>query len=517
MARPITWTDVAYRGNAAAIEMFGRGGDRLAQGIKDIGQVAVDNRNQQIKTATDAAIADIALSQDPAAAAAAAPQDWTIDPLAIAKAASGRTKELKDAEVVDATLKSTNKNIEMLDAQLKDREDIRQAADMALPYRDLALNGKPFEIDKSDPRWQTVAGQKALDTIDGWSKDHLDNKIKLEEIALRREAAAAARADRVKEQNGQNALSEIIKYYATPEGLAEDEANRDETVLKILERNRAPLTLIDTARKAAGIGLAGNMPSQLELDRIDPKTGTSARAYTDFITKEAAAVDENTRIEKSKYDTAVRTSQLLAPNPYKGMGDEDAAQAFIKKTGAGDGWLARDWDTGDFKQRVQLIQDYAKENFGQEIKREEAYFIVESTLNRMTPFDSIGVIGDNTKALIADVADLNAKGGREKVEADLAAIDANASKDKAKLGRDLRLTAAAASSNNTLEIPKEVRQRYENNPGVKRDSLQAQIGIAQQSVNEYTRLVQERKINGQVLVDAQRQLAKLKAELARLQ
>lgn len=512
MARPITWTDVAYRGNAALVETYGRAADRVTDAIKGIGQVAVDNRNQQIEKNTKDAVASILTSDDPDAAVAAAPQGWQYDPLAIAKAGSAREKELTDAKVADASLRANNLQADMAQAGLDDRVAQREGADLALPYRDLIFSGKGAKIDRTDPRWQTAAGREAIKLIDGWDSEFRDFSFKQKELGLR-QAEASLRIQEAKEGKAlRDANSELVRLSGTAEFLAKPPEERDRIITQVYDKHGAPLTALTTGRAAVDLGMSGNKPTDAELDAINPQTGTTTRALVENISQRALAVDARTNQDLSRYDTALRGAELMANNPYKGLSDGEAAQLFLKNNPqVGNGVLTRDWGPEDVKDRADRVQKEAKKA-GKPITREQAFMLVEGTIGEMTPFDSVGIFNDRVKANLEEFGALNDAGGVDKVNADIAAVKAAGEKAKAKLGTEYRLAEASARNPN-IAPKKETVLAYQSDPTVRRNSLNAQITLMRNNIAQLGPQVNAGKVNASVLTDMTKQLTKLQAEL----
>ena len=513
MARPITWTDVAYRGNAAAIEAFGRGGDRIAEAFQNIGKVAVDNRNQQIEEGTKQAVANILTSDNPDAAVAAAPQGWQYDPLAIAKAGSAREKELMDAKVADATLRANSLQADVAQAGLDDRIAQREGADLALPYRDLIFSGKGAKIDRSDPRWQSAAGREAIKLIDGWDSEYRDFAIKNQELNLRKAEAQLRIQDAKDAKALRDANSELVRLSGTAEFLAKPPEERDRIITQVYDKYGAPLTALPTGRAAVDLGVSGNKPTDAEKDAINPVTGLPTRALLSHIEQRALAVDERTNQDLSRYDTALRGAELMAQNPYKDLSDGEAAQLFLSKNKqVGEGVFTRDWGPEDVKDRADTIQAAAKKA-GKPITRAQAFMLVEGTIGEVTPFDSVGIFNDRVKANLEEFGALNDAGGVDKVNATIAQVKAAGEKAKAKLSTEYRLAEASARNPN-IAPKKETVQAYQQDPAIRRDSLQAQIALMRNNIAQLGPQVNAGKVNASVLTDMTKRLSKLEAELA---
>jgi hypothetical protein len=224
------------------------------------------------------------------------------------------------------------------------------------------------------------------------------------------------------------------------------------------------------------------------------------------------AVDERTNQDLSRYDTAIRGAELMANNKYKGLSDGDAAQLLLEKNPQiGDGWLARKWGVDDAKERADAIQEAAKKE-GKPITREQAWMLVEGTIGEITPFDSFGILNDRVRANMKEFGALNDAGGVEKVNATIAQVKAAGEKAKAKLGTEYRLAEASARNPN-IAPKKETVAAYQQDPVVRRNSLEAQIVLMRNNIAQLGPQVQAGKVNASVLTDMGKQLGKLQAEL----
>ena len=507
MARPITWQDVAApRGLAVAVEAFGRGADRLAQGVGDMAQTAVDYRGDKIKAATDAAIADIANSQDPAAAAAALPKDWTIDPLAIAVAANARDTQLQQKKLTDLSMKNTSLQMERTQAELDDRVAAREAEDIALQYRPAATSGQKLDIDRTDPRWKTAAGKLALDRIDGWERDFQDTKYKQDSLALQRAAAARAQRDDAERRNLDKALGKVVELSGSPDWAGKAPEERDRLIGEVFKGFDVSLSHLDLGQKAYELGFAGNKATPGELGKVDPKTGLSGQKLLDLQAAEVQGAERALNQWKAENASLLRLGQLDATNPYDKVDDVTAANTFLKEnpevtTGWGPNWAA-----DDVIQRVDDIQQTAKK-MGKPIERRQAWMLVGKTKGQIKLGDT-GVVDDAIRRDIEDFHALKTRGGWEQVAADEKAQVAQFEKAQ----RDAQRAGAAINAAVRKEgpLPDTLVKDYKTSPITQRQEAEREVASIQLA------LANADALSSRELASLRKRLDKANATLAAL-
>jgi hypothetical protein len=442
--------------------------------------------NQDIKeAATGAAVAAIANSNDPMAQQAATPNTWQFDPLAVATAANAREGQLRTQELQDLSKQNTTLQMKQTQAELDDREAQRQSEDLALPYRTPILAGEKVEIDRTDPRWATAAGKLALDRIDNWYKEFNDNKYKQDSLALERARAAREMRNEAESKALDDAIGRLVKRAGSAEGAAWDPATYDRIVGEEFERSGVSLRHLDLGRGAINLGISGNKPSDAELDSENAALGSTTRDFIKWQDTRAADIQQQTRNNISQYNSSLRAGQLMANNPYmtadgKYLSDDEAAQAFITKTKAGDGAFAKDWTASDVKERVTAIADWSKRE-GLTLTRPQLFLLAESTVGQLTPMDSVtwGPMSIINNSLIADARDfndLNNNGDIETVNAKIAAQKAEEAKALAALQRDTRLVEAS-SRNPEIKPPERLVREYREDPVRKRDATSASLAL----------------------------------------
>jgi hypothetical protein len=495
MARPITWQDNsnALRGAAAVLEVFGRGGDRIANAIQGIGQVAVDNRNQQIEANTKEAVANILASQDPGAAAAAVPQgDWRFDPLAVANATQQRETQLDQKKLTDLSIKNTDLQMQQTQAQLDDRIAAREAEDIALQYRDAALSGKPVDIDRGDPRWKTAAGKLALDRIDGWTRDAADMQYKRDSLSLQKAAAARAARDDAERRALDRALGQVVEFSGSPEWAGKAPEERDRLIGDVFKKNGVSLSHLDLGQKAYDLGYSGNKATQGELERVDPTTGLSGKKLMELQTAEVAAAERGLNQWKAENANLIRVGQLDATNPYEKKDDVTAANMVLEAIpDVTTGW-GPNWSTEDVIQRADGIQKWAKKN-GTPITRAQAFMLVPKTKGQIGLGDTFRLVDDSIAKDIADFHDLVQKGGWEQVAADARTQEAQFEKKQAEAARANAAINAAVRQDGPL--PNTLVTKYKNSPIVRRDQAERELAEIQLALANADNLTSEQLAN----------------------
>ena len=284
MARPITWADVAYRGNAAALEVFGRGGDRVAQAFQNIGQVAVDNRNQQIEEATKQAVAGIMSSDNPDAAVAAVPQGWQYDPLAIAKAGNAREDQLQTKRLQEETILTNQAAREMQQAQLQDLRDKRDAEAIIQRNWEASVKAGRVVLSEDDANMgqaSLYAGKELAARLGDLRDDQRADKelgLRASEVATRNREANARMKALDREINGVEYLGWAREFGSTPEAQMMEPEKLDAYLVAEAKRRGLPATYADQAAGSFGKGVAANPAAESDLDARIPG---SSKTYRD--------------------------------------------------------------------------------------------------------------------------------------------------------------------------------------------------------------------------------------------
>lgn len=361
MARPITWQDVAApRGLAVAVEAFGRGGDRLAQAVGNMGQLAVDYRNDKIKAATDAAVAGIANSADPTAAAAALPKDWTIDPLQVAVAANARSGQLLDTKVKESNLEENEAQISNMKSIQEDRESARLLATKVQQYEPLARAGKEFELDKEDPFWQTAAGFEGLQYLNGLRDTAFNQEQERKRTAAAQVQARAAQEQLNMARAEREARNLMANWMQTDEGAASTPAEQ--------QRKGREFGQYTGAGEAFGTTLPGQfqgargLATDTEMKRRDPN-GVTYEAATNALLEDSARAAGEKAVALRDLEQAAAGARAMGQNTYKNYSGEAINQAVLKNNkdmAEGKGWFTLSKDSEDVQDARDEQRNLAK-------------------------------------------------------------------------------------------------------------------------------------------------------------
>jgi hypothetical protein len=361
MARPITWQDVAApRGLAVGIEVFGRGGDRLAQAVQGMGQVAVDYREDRIKEATDAAVAGIANSQDPTAAAAALPKDWTIDPLAVAVAANARSGQLLDTRVKESNLAENEAQISNMKSIQEDRESARLIATKVQQYEPLARAGKEFELDQEDPFWQTAAGFEGLQYLNGL-RDTAFNQDQERKRTAAAQVQARAASEALRLANAERQARNLMaNWMQSDEGSASTVAEQ--------QRKGREFGQATGAGEAFGTTLPGQfqgargLATDEELKRRAPN-GVTYEASINALLEDSARAEGEKAVALRDLEQAAAGARAMGQNTYKNYSGEAINQAVLKNNkdmAEGKGWFTLAKDSEDVQDARDKQRNLAK-------------------------------------------------------------------------------------------------------------------------------------------------------------
>jgi hypothetical protein len=464
MARAITWQDVqAPRGGIAAALAVDRAGQSIANAVSGFGDVARGINADMTDAATGAAIATIANSQDPAAAAAAVPKGWQFDPLAIASAANARTDQLLDTKVKGASLRSSEANIDDLLSKKQDRESARMIASKVEPYAPLARAGKEFEIDTADPFWETAAGFDARKYLDGLRNEGFNQRAEGERLAQGRAAARAAELQLKMTQQRMAAEDQFAAYKLTPEGSEGNQA-RD-------QRMARDIGVRTGAGEAFGLTLQSKLGDVKGLATPDELLANSTQGPTyDAAVK---AIDAKRRQQEENQLVTDALTQVQAEgaladkaNNYKDLTPAALNQALIKNNPrVVDRALGLGLEEDDVGERRayqnELAADeaagYAKKH-GLTIPKGLTTFITpqqEASLAELT-FDALNVTNSEkvdsaaARAMRERYVVLNLTGGREAHDKRVANSQAATAAELAKLDALRQRTVASAISKGAL-------------------------------------------------------------------
>lgn len=459
MARPITWTDVAApRGLSVAIEAYGRGGDRLAQAFGNMGQIAEDFRNDKIKAATDAVVADIANSDDPEAAAAAIAKDWKIDPLQVAAAANSRATQLLDKKAKTTDIAADELQMQNTRSELADRESKRYIATLVAPYEALARAGKDFDVDESsDPMWQTPAGFEAKKYLDGLKETAFNQGQERQRTALQATQARLAQVQLNEAMARKKAQDMWADYKLSEQGMLGD---------PILDTQAArQIGVASGAGPAYGLSLA---PTPTTGATEDQKRRQTAFGFTYGDALSAIDTEVNRKKEAAAVSdtlTQIQGAAALADkeNDYTQKTPEALVQAIIDKNPRiTDRFLGFGMENDDVQTRYDYQGTLARKEvervakkynlpIPKELQGENAAILSpqqQASLAAMT-LDDISVISDKedspaAAAMREKYIALNLSGGRQAFEQRQAAAKAAQEKEVADLLRLRRQTEISA-------------------------------------------------------------------------
>lgn len=458
MARPITWTDVTYRGNAAMLEMAGRASDRITEAVAGMGQVAVDNQNRIIDENTKNAIASIANSQDPTAAAAAVPQTWQFDPLAIASAANTRSGQLLDTKVKESNLAENELSMTNTRSEMADRESKRHIATLVAPYEAAARAGKDFDVDEeSDPMWKTPAGFEAKKYLEELKNTAFNQSEERKRTALQATQARLAQLQLTEAQNRKKAQDMWADYKMTDQGMLGD---------PILDTQAArQIGVASGAGSAFGMSLAPTPTTGATEDQKKQKTSFGF-TYADAlgaIDTEANRLTEAGAVSDTL--TQIQGAAALADkeNNYTEKTPEALVQAIIKNNpritdralGFGmendDVQTRYDYQATLARQEVERVAKKYNLPIPKELQGESASIISpqqQASLAAMT-LDDISIFSDKedspaAAAMREKYIALNLSGGRAAFEQRQAAAKASRDKAMADLQRLRRQTEISA-------------------------------------------------------------------------
>lgn len=519
MARPITWNDVAYRGNAALIEEFGRGGDKLAKAFGDAGQTVVDYRNDQIKTATDQAIAGIANSEDPTAAAAALPKDWTIDPLAVAVAANARTDQLGQIKVRESTLATNELQRKSTQAELDDKEARRQGALVAqegLKY--IESTGKMPEFSKDDPLAGTAAGIYAQEA---WREAYdSQRKFSLDKERLGLERANAARAARLEQQDRskQAYIADLNAAALDPKNFNLEPGARSKLNMELAQKHGVGFLALEGDQHFAN-AIKSNLPTQAQLDSTDPQ-GYNRQDVISGFTTEKANIEADKNVKIAGFKTAQEVALQSANSKYKGLTEDQMNSQFLAthpevtkgffSTLAGNTWEAK-----DVGQRADEIQAEAKRR-GFQIQRHDAVEMVASTIGAFTTGDrGRRIITDETSAMIDRYGSFAKYGDVENLNLAMNQIQQEAATKASKVDRAINLTMRSAVTGEP--ISKEVASQFENTPVGKAQALKTELSVLEAALaKKSTNLAPGAKVDSAELQRMARRVTSLREQLKKV-
>lgn len=520
MARPITWDSVAApNGMNASVEMYGRASDAIAKAVKGIGQVAADNQNQIVDDNTKAAIATIANSSDPTAAAAAVPKSWQFDPLQIAVAANARTDQLGQIKMRDSTLETNALQRKSVQAELDDKEAHRQGALVAqegLKY--IESTGKMPEFAKNDPLAGTAAGIYAQEA---WREAYdSQRKFALDKERLGLERANAARAARLEQQDKakQAYLSDLNAAALDPNNFNMEPGARSKLNIQLAQKHGVGYLALEGDAHFAN-AIKANMPTYAQLDSTDSQGFNRQDVISGFMTeKNNIEADKNVKI--AGFKTAQEVALQSANSPYKGMTEDQMQQKFLKDhPEVTKGFWATatgvTWEAKDVGQRADEIQAEAKDR-GVKIARHDAIEMVASTIGAFTTGDrDRRIITDETSALIDRYGAFSKYGDVENLNLAMNTIKDEAATKAAKVDRAINLTMRSAVTGEP--ISKEVASQFESTPVGKAQALKTELSVLEAALaKKSTNLAPGAKVDPVEITRMARRVTSLREQLKKV-
>jgi hypothetical protein len=415
----------------------------------------MDVRNAARTEATNQAIAGIMASDDPAAAAAAIPQDWSIDALAVSKAAQARDQTLRANAVSDQALAAAKVQKSLGEENLQNIKDNRAAAAFAGPAITDIFAGRTPKVDYNDPFFKTSGGVKALELIN-------DAQQKQRDYALRSGAAQRDQYALELQKKLDIARGQMFSWAQSEEGLAADPAGSQRKATEFVEAAGLPSHYAVELNPTYQAGIAGAKPTLAQLNAVSP----SGRSYTEHaaaLTEQASALKAQEAAQLSAYDGASHAAEALAKNEYTGSNITDIARQFLAKNPqVTTGW-GPNWGTEDVIQRIQYQQKLAKEE-GSYLTPAQAALTVEGTIGSFTPFDI--TTNDVANGLRADFVALNKLGGIEELARRRAEIAASFAPSQDKINRaQIGIQAAARQGR---AVPEYAMEALNKSPTVMR-------------------------------------------------
>lgn len=341
MARPITWTDVAAPNFGSSLAASQAAGESITQALANVGKLGMDVRNAAREDATRQAAAAIMASNDPMAAAAAAPQGWDIDAFALQKAAQERDQTLRSNLAQDAALQASKTTTAVNQATLDDRVAEREASTMSSPMIDQILKtGKLPSIDLNQDNWKTAAGNRAYkQVLDFWGQ-YQDDKVRAKEMHLRLKSARD-------KENQDLFLGAARDYGASAEGQMADPATRDRYLTGLAKKMGVSSVFVDQGAQVAERGSQANTATEAELDQVAPGgTGTSFRDVNSNLVRRQNDLEKQKAAKLSEFDRAVRGQELMQGTVFNGP-SEGLPGELAKRTG---------WDLDDAQDRINRIR-----------------------------------------------------------------------------------------------------------------------------------------------------------------
>lgn len=324
MARPITWQDVAAPNVGAALAASQAAGDSITNALAGLGGVAQGQSDRIKADATKQAVAGILQSNDPLAAAAAQPQDWRVDPLAVAQAAQQTDARLRANKASDASLEASKVSTASNQAQLDDLLSTRRAEAIAqeswadtLKHGSVQFNSKYDGLQGQDAVKAGAILQSRLRDYHNAAND--DERLRLE------------RARVGKDKSNQNYINWEAEKAHDPDWMLQDPATRERERLKAAKGFGADLQLLPNGR-AISEGEAGRAgPTKQESNAAVPGTNITYNDVNSDLNRERIKIQREQASAGAAFDAAIGGRDLLSKNAFAGLPVQAIPDAISKQ------------------------------------------------------------------------------------------------------------------------------------------------------------------------------------------
>jgi hypothetical protein len=417
--------------------------------------------------------------------------------------------------VEESNLRENEAQINDLLSKQKDREDQRLIATKVEPYSALARAGKDFDIDTSDPFWQTTAGFDARKYLDGLRDDARQFKLDSDRLGLER--ARAAREARMEQQDKakQGYIAELNALALKPENFNMEPGARAKLNQQVAQKwGVGHLALEGDAHFANAI--KSNLPTDAQIDSRDSQGFNRKDVISGFLV-EKANIDAAKNVELAGFKTAKEVALQSAQSEYKGLTEEQMYQKFLDKHKdvTQGSWIGTNWEPKDVGQRADIIQAEARRR-GFDIERHDAVEMVASTIGAFTTGDKDSrIITDETSAMIdrygsfakfGDVANLNLA----MTEIERAAASKSAAVDKA-------INATLRSAATGEDLDKEVAKQFESTPVGRKQALETELSVLEAALaRKSTNLAPGAKVDTAELTRMARRITSLREQLKKV-
>lgn len=471
MARPITWQDVTGPNVGASLNASQAAGDSIRNALGGLANTALGYEDATKRDATGKAVAAVLSSDDPLAAAAAQPQGWQVDPLAVAQAAQTADARQRSNLASDASLDASKVSTELNRATLQDKTDERIATTLSSPLIDqIVKSGKLPSIDLNSDEWKTQAGNKAYKQVLDFYGQYQDDKLKAEDMHLRRQTA-------LKDKAKEDAFGWARSFGGSAEGQGLDPAEVDRRITKEFQKRGVSEAYVGQGSQFYEQGAQANRATDTELDGEVPNISQSkdldgnnrpSATYLDVKANLAGRIsDINSQkaFETEKYQGAVQGRDLQAGNVFTGPVEGIPAKLAT----------AKGWSEEDSQEAISAIRA--------EYKGLDAAQAADIALAHGGKwFEGIAARSDEAKAMAGRYQAFNDAGRTEGLQRTLDSLGSKYDKAVARVQVLDRQTTAAAR--NGEAIPTEaanIVSAYRQNADTKEKAARAEKKAADEA------------------------------------